>query len=347
LTVLYWIRTVFLLVPAIAIYTIVFGVISLTGGLFDGSGRFAHRVAQIWARCIIVTSGVRVDRQGELPPASESCVFVVNHASFYDVPIMFAALPRQLRLMAKAALGRVPFIGWHLMRGGHVLVNRTNPGAGIFKRMQRMARAGASLMVFPEGGRSDDGVVGKFKGGIFLLAIENGLRVVPISLDGSRLVMPKGTVQRASCPRGGHHSSANRDQRPDARRRKNARGTGTADCVGRTAGVNLTTDPALAGIVKPGWFVAEPVTVVDRDPEMDEPLRAAAAAMRARAESAETTAAVRTMYKRVGIDPTKTRPSSEALLRRVRRGDALPRINSLVDVINWCSLENATAVRPL
>jgi 1-acyl-sn-glycerol-3-phosphate acyltransferase len=94
--------------------------------------------------------------------------------------------------MAKAALGRVPFIGWHLMRGGHVLVNRTNPGAGIFKRMQRMARAGASLMVFPEGGRSDDGVVRKFKAGIFLLAIENGLRVVPISLDGSRLVMPTG-----------------------------------------------------------------------------------------------------------------------------------------------------------
>jgi DNA/RNA-binding domain of Phe-tRNA-synthetase-like protein len=111
--------------------------------------------------------------------------------------------------------------------------------------------------------------------------------------------------------------------------------------------VNLTTDPALAGIVKPGWFVAEPVTVVDRDPAMDEPLRAAAAAMRARAESAETTAAVRTMYKRVGIDPTKTRPSSEALLRRVRRGDELPRINSLVDVINWCSLENAIAVRPV
>ena len=103
--------------------------------------------------------------------------------------------------------------------------------------------------------------------------------------------------------------------------------------------MNLATDPALEGIVRPGWFVAEAVTVADRDPGMDEPLRAAAAAMRARAESAETTAAVRTMYKRVGIDPTKTRPSSEALLRRVRRGDELPRINSLVDVINWCSLE--------
>lgn len=103
--------------------------------------------------------------------------------------------------------------------------------------------------------------------------------------------------------------------------------------------MNLTTEPALSGIVKPGWFLAEGVTVVDRDPMMDEPLRAAAVSMRARAESADTTAAVRTMYKRVGIDPTKTRPSSEALLRRVRRGDELPRINSLVDVINWCSLE--------
>ena len=58
-------------------------------------------------------------------------------------------------------------------------------------------------------------------------------------------------------------------------------------------------------------------------------------------------AAVRTMYKRVGLDPTKTRPSSEALLRRVRKGDALPRINSMVDVCNWCSLEFQLPVRPV
>ena len=58
-----------------------------------------------------------------------------------------------------------------------------------------------------------------------------------------------------------------------------------------------------------------------------------------RANPPEEIAAVRTMYKRVGIDPTKRRPSSEALLRRVRKGDPLPRINSMVDVCNWCSLE--------
>src|SRR5262245_23608702 len=87
-------------------------------------------------------------------------------------------------------------------------------------------------------------------------------------------------------------------------------------------------DPAVGSIVRPGAFVAAPVTVLAHDPRLDGPLRAAAASMRTSVESADITAAVRTMYKRVGIDPTKTRPSSEALLRRVRKGDELPRINS-------------------
>lgn len=188
-----WIRTVFVLVPAIAIYTIVIGTISLIGGLFDASGRFSHSCAQLWARLILLTSGVRIELKGAaLPPPDQSCVFVANHSSFYDTPIVFTALPRQLRIMAKAALGYVPFLGWHLRRSGHVLVNRRNPGASIFKRMQRMARSGASLVVFPEGSRTIDGNLQKFKAGMFLLAIENGLPVVPITISGSRVVMPKG-----------------------------------------------------------------------------------------------------------------------------------------------------------
>jgi 1-acyl-sn-glycerol-3-phosphate acyltransferase len=195
----HWWRTVFVLIPSIAIYTIVLGTASLIGGLVDGSGRFAHRCAQIWARLILVTSGVRIDRQGEpLPAEGQSCIFVANHSSIYDTPILFTSIPRQLRIMAKAALGYVPFIGWHLSRSGHVLVNRRNPGAGIFKRMQRMARSGASLIIFPEGSRTSDGSVKKFKGGIFLLAIENGLPVVPVSIVGSRVVMPKGRLM--VCP---------------------------------------------------------------------------------------------------------------------------------------------------
>jgi 1-acyl-sn-glycerol-3-phosphate acyltransferase len=188
-----WWWTALVLVPAIGAYTIVLGIISLLSGLVDRRGFVAHRCAQAWARSIVVTSGVRIDRRGvALPPAGDSCIFVSNHSSIYDVPILFTALPRQLRIMAKATLGYVPFIGWHLQRSGHLLVDRRNPGAGIFKRMQRMTRFGASLVVFPEGSRTPDGQVKRFKGGIFLVAIENELPIVPVSVAGSRVVMPKG-----------------------------------------------------------------------------------------------------------------------------------------------------------
>jgi DNA/RNA-binding domain of Phe-tRNA-synthetase-like protein len=101
--------------------------------------------------------------------------------------------------------------------------------------------------------------------------------------------------------------------------------------------VHLSVSADLASIVRLGALVFEGVAVVNREPRLDAPLAAAEAAVRAQppAESA----AVRTMYRRIGLDPTKRRPSSEALLRRVRKGEGLPRINSLVDVSNWCSLE--------
>jgi DNA/RNA-binding domain of Phe-tRNA-synthetase-like protein len=101
--------------------------------------------------------------------------------------------------------------------------------------------------------------------------------------------------------------------------------------------MRFTLAPDLAGIVRPGVIWLDGATVVDREPRLNAPLAAAEAAVRM--HPPEEIAAVRTMYKRVGLDPTKTRPSSEALLRRVRRGDPLPRINSMVDVCNWCSLE--------
>ena len=99
----------------------------------------------------------------------------------------------------------------------------------------------------------------------------------------------------------------------------------------------LTVAAELASIVRPGVIWLAGAVVVEADARLDGPLAAAEAAVRARPP--EERVAVRTMYKRVGIDPTKRRPSSEALLRRVLKGDSLPRINSMVDVCNWCSLE--------
>ena len=105
----------------------------------------------------------------------------------------------------------------------------------------------------------------------------------------------------------------------------------------RPTSMRFTLAPDLATIVRPGVLWLEGATVIERESRLIAPLAAAEAAVRM--HPPEQIAAVRTMYKRVGLDPTKTRPSSEALLRRVRRGDQLPRINSMVDVCNWCSLE--------
>ena len=100
---------------------------------------------------------------------------------------------------------------------------------------------------------------------------------------------------------------------------------------------SLTSD--LTPVMAPGLLAFDGIRVVARDERMDAPIVATETAIRGGRDFTEEIARVRAMYKRLGLDPTKVRPSSEALLRRVRKGDPLPRVNSLVDVCNWCSVE--------
>ena len=99
----------------------------------------------------------------------------------------------------------------------------------------------------------------------------------------------------------------------------------------------LSVAPDIVAVCRPAVAWLEGAQVVEREPRLTATLAEVESLVRQQPPA--DVAAVRTMYKRVGLDPTKTRPSSEALLRRVRKGDPLPRINSLVDVCNWCSLE--------
>jgi 1-acyl-sn-glycerol-3-phosphate acyltransferase len=192
---LHWWKAVLFLIPAISVYTFICGSVSLVSTLFDRTGDFAHRCARAWAWLILRTSGVHVTVQGlERLARSRSYVFAANHQSIYDIPIVFTSLPFQLRIVAKQSLGRIPFVGWHLQLAGHLLVDRSRPGAGVVKRMARLMGEHHSLIVLPEGTRSADGVVQRFKGGSFALAVEAGLPVVPITIRGSRHVMTKGQL---------------------------------------------------------------------------------------------------------------------------------------------------------
>lgn len=196
----HWWRTVFFLIPVIAVYTVVLGTASLVSSLWDGHGHFAHGCARVWSWLILATTGVSVDRSGlERLEPGRTYVFVSNHQSIYDIPVVFASLPFQLRIIAKESLGSFPFLGWHLRRTGHLLVDRRQPDrAGILKRWRALVGQGLSLIIFPEGTRSQDGRVGSFKAGSFLLAIEARLPIVPLSIEGTRHVMRKGRLM--TCP---------------------------------------------------------------------------------------------------------------------------------------------------
>ncbi len=192
----HWWRTVFFLIPAITVYTIVLGAISIVSSLFDRRGYTAHRCARAWSWLILKTTGVRVTVEGldRITPGT-TYIFVSNHQSIYDTPVVFSSLPYQLRIIAKESLAKFPVLGWHLKRGKHLFVDRQNPDrAGIFNRWRALVSE-ASLIVYAEGTRSRDGHVAKFKAGSFLLAIEAQLPIVPVAVIGTRRVMPKGRLR--------------------------------------------------------------------------------------------------------------------------------------------------------
>jgi 1-acyl-sn-glycerol-3-phosphate acyltransferase len=193
----HWWRTVLWLIPAIGIYTVVLGILSIGSSLFDRRGYFAHGCARAWSWLILATTGVDVEVEGldRLEPG-RTYVFVANHQSIYDIPILFWSLPFQLRIIAKESLGKFPMLGPHLKRTGHMLVDRKHPDrARILDWARNLTAKGLSLIVFPEGTRSMDGRLGPFKGGSFLMAIGAALPVVPVAVIGSRHVMQKGRLR--------------------------------------------------------------------------------------------------------------------------------------------------------
>lgn len=193
-------RSVLIMIPWVVVATIFMGAVSLVCSFFDSTGRLQHKVAVTWARGLIKGFLVKVDVIGarRLDP-NQAYVFVSNHFSLVDTPLMFGYMPREFRIMARHGLWGIPFLGWHLNRAGHVPVNRENPREAL-KSIGRAAdklRDGWSILLFPEGGRTREEVMRPFKPGAAYIAIAAGVPIVPMAIVGTRNVLaPSSTHLR-------------------------------------------------------------------------------------------------------------------------------------------------------
>jgi 1-acyl-sn-glycerol-3-phosphate acyltransferase len=183
--------------PLIAIATAVMGIISLGVSLFDRTGRLQHKVAVAWGRMLLRICMIRIDVLGtENLDANQVYVFVSNHFSLVDTPVMFGSMPCEFRILARHNLWKIPFIGWHLNRAGHVLVERENPRAAArsFSHAAAKVGEGFSLLIFPEGGRTRQPTMRRFKPGAAYIAIQAGCSIVPMALVGTRKILPPNSA---------------------------------------------------------------------------------------------------------------------------------------------------------
>jgi 1-acyl-sn-glycerol-3-phosphate acyltransferase len=196
-------RSYFVYDPLIWLYTVVFGISSIPFGFFDKDGSILHAFARNWSKLIMKTilSPVRVTGLEKID-TSRTYVYAVNHASALDIPVLYASLPFQFRIVHKKELLSYPVIGWHLKRSGQVCVDQQNPAhsVGQIKSAVRTLKNGMPLVIFPEGGRTPDGHIQPFLDGAFFMAIKARVDIVPIALVGTYELLPMDTFHIKSRP---------------------------------------------------------------------------------------------------------------------------------------------------
>lgn len=184
------------------IFNILLWTVLLAGGglilsIFEWKGKILGQVAHIWSKLLLAAAGVKYSVKGldQLDP-DLNYVFVGNHESAFDIPLAWASIKHHLVSVSKIELKWIPIFGWAMQAAKHIFVDRSNRLKAI-KSLQTAAESikknPRSVMLFPEGTRSKDGKIQKFKKGGLLLAIESQLPVVPMALCGTKDVLVAGT----------------------------------------------------------------------------------------------------------------------------------------------------------
>jgi 1-acyl-sn-glycerol-3-phosphate acyltransferase len=190
--------------PLIILSTILCGLVSIAVSFFDKTGSRMLGVARFWARSLLRIARVPVTVEGteHLDPHT-TYVFAGNHLSYMDTPVLLTHIPVPFRFMAKKGLFQIPFLGTHLIQAGHIPVSLEDPRAAV-KTLSRAAQTirerRNSVLIFPEGGRSEDGILQPFKEGAAYVAIKAGVPLVPIALVGTRDVLAMGSATFHAVP---------------------------------------------------------------------------------------------------------------------------------------------------
>jgi len=190
----YWLWQYLIAWPLLCLLTVFTATFTICT-VFWRNAEFVHKVQQFWSRSFfwLMFIPVSVDGQEHIQPG-QSYVFVANHQSMFDVWLVYGWLPVIFKWLMKAELRKVPFVGTGCKAAGHIFVDRRNAKAAMesLKEVGKQLVNGVSTVIFPEGTRSKDGEIGRFKRGAFQIAWDLGLPVIPLSLDGCFEVLPKG-----------------------------------------------------------------------------------------------------------------------------------------------------------
>ena len=177
--------------------TIFLFIIVILSLIFDRSGNAIHSIGRLWSRILLFLSGVTVEVEGiEHLLKDKPQILASNHQGAFDILALQAFIPIQFRWVAKRNLFKIPIFGWSMSLAGYIGIERARAGSA-YKSIEEAAekvKNGTSVLIFPEGTRSASGELLPFKRGGFLLAVKSGVPVIPISIQGTKDVMKRGSI---------------------------------------------------------------------------------------------------------------------------------------------------------
>jgi 1-acyl-sn-glycerol-3-phosphate acyltransferase len=188
------IRTLYISIWVV-LATFVLGLVVIVLSFFVKSGKPMHKIARLWGRSILVVSRIKVTVEGlSNIDARRPYIYMPNHQSNFDIPVLLGHLTVQFRWLAKAELFKIPIFGRAMRKAGYISIDRNNRRSAI-ESLQVAAekiKQGVSVLIFPEGTRSRDGTIRPFKKGGFVTAIDSGVPIIPVIIQGTRAIMTKG-----------------------------------------------------------------------------------------------------------------------------------------------------------